>query len=168
MCVCTATAPHTVTGANFSAGAGILPPPLWRGSLFWSSFVTRENGASWPHKTFTRGWRKGLWEGHRLPLIWPPVTSRSGVLIMEPVNANNTRLPEPQELSHSSPPPPPPPLSVSSPSLSLTLNYHYWALGTQSSPLHLSDVEHWRALSHPISTSRCSLYLQPPRIDGSS
>lgn len=25
--------------------------------------------------------------------IWPPVTSQSGILIMEPVNANNTRLP---------------------------------------------------------------------------
>lgn len=79
---------------------------------------------------------------HAAP-IWPPVTSWISMLIMEPVNANDMRLRI--DVRQERKPPPLP--AVSSPSASLTLNYNYWALGTGSSLLHLSDVGRWRALS---------------------
>lgn len=72
------------------------------------------------------------------------------MLIMEPVNACDKTLPVLQELRMDVKTRMNPLLlllsSLSSRSLSatlsLTLNYHYWALGTESSLLHLSDVGH--------------------------
>lgn len=86
--------------------------------------------------------------------LWPPVTSRSSMLIMEPVNANNKTLPVLRswewmwDKNENPLSPFPLPRCLSVPLCPLTLNYHYWALGTESSLLHLSDVGHWRALSH--------------------
>lgn len=52
-------------------------------------FCDEELRASCSHKNTNGGWRVGLWEGHR---VWPPVTSWSGMLIMELVNANDKML----------------------------------------------------------------------------
>lgn len=136
---------------------------LWWESLFFKAALCH----SWEWSVLlTQNTNGGLESGivgrSQGAPIWPPVTSRSGMLIMEPVNANKM-LPvlrswewmwdknEPPSSSSLSLSPFPLPQSLSA-TLSLTLNYHYWALGTESSLLHLSDVGQWRALSHIQST----------------
>lgn len=57
--------------AAFPVNAGILFFSLLcdKNLFLRAAFVASENRASCSHKTLTWGWRKRLWEGHRLPLF---------------------------------------------------------------------------------------------------
>lgn len=39
------------------------------------------------------GWESGIVGRSQVVPVWPPTTSQSGMLIMEPVNANDKMLP---------------------------------------------------------------------------
>lgn len=91
--------------------------------------------------------------------IWPPVTSQLSMLIMEPVNANNTRLRTDIRQERK----PPPIQAISSPSASLTLNYNYWALGALCSSCQMWDSGEPSFLSHlcfSLMTLFTCVYLQ--------
>lgn len=95
MCVCTATT--RLFKNKFSVKAEILFPFVTRTSSLkrlchsWELGVLLTQNTNWGVESGIVGRSQGA-------PVWPPVTSRSCMLIMEPVNANDENTASPQEL----------------------------------------------------------------------
>lgn len=90
--MCSSSYRATVSGSLFSQSWNSLFLLCDKNLFLKAAFVASENRASCCAQNINVGVEKEIVGRSQAAPIWPPVTSRLSMLIMEPVNANNTRL----------------------------------------------------------------------------